>query len=98
MGLGWIALEPVDKPGLCRTEGKPVMAGLLQRDEELATAVHRLLVQFVRALELGFECKLAAHRTVRAPLAPDGDVRFGGDSLAKVQLTKILKHLLDDRL
>src|SRR5215813_10327641 len=89
MGLGRVAFEPVDEPGLGRSEREPVATGLLQRNEELPTPVHRLLVQFVRALELRFECKLAAHRTVRAPLAPDGDVRFGGDPPAKVQLTKV---------
>src|SRR5215469_11971995 len=90
MGLGRIALEPVDEPGLRRAEGEPVMPGLLQCDEELPTAVHRLLVQFVRALELGLERELAAHRTVRAALAPDGDVRLGGDPPAEVQFAEVL--------
>jgi len=85
MGLGRIAFEPVDEPGLGRAEGEPVAPGLLQRNEELPATVHRLVVQFVRALELGLECKLPAHRMVRAPLTPDGNVRLGGDPPAEVQ-------------
>src|SRR6516225_5061790 len=96
MGLGWIALEPIDQAGLCRAQRQPITSRLLQRNEELPAAVHRLLVQFVGALELGFECKLAAHRAVSAALAPNGDVRFGGDPPAEVQLTEVLKDLLDD--
>src|SRR5215470_12867237 len=98
MALGRIALEPVDEPGLGRAQGEPVVPGLLQRDEELPTALHRLLVQVVPALELGFERELAAQRMVRAPLAPDGDVRIGHDPIAEVQYSKILKYLLDDDL
>ena len=60
MGLGRIALEPVDEPGLGRAQGEPVVPGL-QGNEELPTAVHRLLVQFVRAPELHLERKLTAH-------------------------------------
>ena len=93
MGLGRIAFEPVDEPGLGRAQGEPVVPGLLQGNEELPATVHRLLVQFVGALELGLECKLAAHRTVSAALAPDRNVRLGGDPSAEIQLTKVLKHL-----
>ena len=50
MGLGRIAFEPVDEPGLRRAQGEPVVPRLLQRNEELPAAVHRLLVQFVSAL------------------------------------------------
>ena len=40
--LGWIALEPIDKPCLGRAEKEPVAAGLLQRDKELLAPVdHR---------------------------------------------------------
>src|SRR5215510_8151262 len=60
IALGRIALEPVDEPGLGRAEGEPVAPGLLQRDEELPTAVHRPLVEVVSALELGLERELAA--------------------------------------
>src|SRR5215510_7826479 len=76
MALGRIALELVDEPGLGRAEGEPVAPGLLQPDEELPTALHRLLVEVVPALELDLERKLAAQWMVRAPLAPDGDVGF----------------------
>ena len=75
MGLGRIAFKPVDEPGLGRAQGEPVAPGLLQRNEELPTTIHRLLVQLVRALELGLERKLATHGAVSAPLAPDGNVR-----------------------
>src|SRR6266536_2584149 len=98
MALGRIAFEPVDETGLGSAEGEPVGSRLLQRDEELPTAVHRLLVEFVPPLELGLERELAAQRMVSAPLAPDGDVRFGGDPLAEIQYPQVLKHLLDDSL
>src|SRR6202030_1323477 len=77
---------------------QPVTPGLLQRDEELSTAVRSLLVKFVAALELGLESELAAQHVVSAPLAPDSDVRIGGDVLAEVQLPKVLKNFLDYRL
>src|SRR5262245_32742564 len=98
VALGWIALEPIDEPGLGSAEGEPIAPGLLQLDEELPTALHRLLVELVPALELGLEGELAAHRMVRAPLAPDGDVRLGGDPPAEVQDPEVLQHLLDDGL
>ena len=98
MSLRRIALKPVDEPGLGGAEGEPVAPGLLQCNEELATAVHRLVVQFVAALELGLEGEFTAHRMVSAALAPDRDVRFGGHSFAKVQYPEVLQHLLDDGL
>ena len=58
--LGWIALEPIDKPCLGRAEKEPVAAGLLQRDKELLAPVDHLLVDFIPPLELGLERKLAA--------------------------------------
>jgi len=98
MTLGRIALKLIDEPGLGRAEEQPVMTGLLQRDEELLTAVYRLLVDFVPALEFGLERELAAQRVVSAAFAPDADVRVGGDTLAKIQHAEVLKHLLDDGL
>jgi hypothetical protein len=92
--LGRIALETVDESGLRRAEREPIAPGLLQGDEELSTAVHSLFAEFVPALELCLERELAAQRMVRAPLAPDGDVRIGGDPLAEVQLPKVLKNFL----
>ena len=68
----------------------------MQRDEELLTAVDRLLVDFGPALEFGLKRKLAAQRAVSAAFAPDAYVRVGGDTLAEVQHPKVLKHLLDD--
>src|ERR1700722_3983426 len=95
MALGRIALETVDEPGLGRAEREPLAPGLLQRDEELSTAVHSLLVKLVPALEFGLESELAAERMVSAPLAPDSDVRIGDDVLAEVQLPKVLKNFLN---
>ena len=43
-------------------------------------------------------CKLAAHRAVRAALAPDGYICFCGDLPAEVQVPEILKHFLHDGL
>jgi hypothetical protein len=34
MGLGWIALEPVDQAGLRRAQRQPITSRLLQRNEE----------------------------------------------------------------
>ena len=52
MALRWIALEPVDKPGFGGAEEQPVVTGLLQRDEELLTAVQRFVVDIIPALNL----------------------------------------------
>ena len=98
MTLGRVAFKPIDEPGLGRAEEQPVMTGLLQRDKELLTTVYCLLVDFVPALEFGLERKLAAQRVVSAALAPDADVRVGGDPLAKIQHPEVLKHFLDDGL
>jgi len=96
MRLGRIALEAVDEPGLGGAEGEPVAPGLLQCDEELSATVHRFFVQFIFALELDLERVLAAHRTVRAPLAPDGDIRLCGVPMAEIQYSEVLKNFLDD--
>ena len=37
MALGRIAFEPVDEPGLGRSEGQPVTPGLLEHNEKLPT-------------------------------------------------------------
>jgi hypothetical protein len=85
MALGRIALKPIDQPGLGRAEEEPIVTGLLQRDEELLTAVYRLVVDIVPALEFGLKRELAAQWMVSAALAPDAYVRVGGDPLAEVQ-------------
>jgi len=71
---------------------------LLQGDKELTTTTHRLLVEFVPPLELGLERELPTHRLVSTPLAPNGDVRIGGDPFAEVQYAEVLKHLFDNCL
>ena len=98
MGLGRISFEAVDKTSLGRAEGEPIAPGLLQCNKKLPTAIHRLFVQFVAAVELDLEGVLAAHWTVRAALAPDGDIRFSGVAAAEIQYSKVLKHFLDDGL
>src|SRR6516225_7341306 len=98
MRLGRIALEAVDEPGLGGAEGEPVAPGLLKFNKELPTAVDLLFVQFVATLEFDLERVLAAHRTVRAPLAPDGDIRLCGVPMAEIQYSEILKNFLDDGL
>jgi hypothetical protein len=60
MTLRRVALETIDEPGFGRPEGEPVAPGLLQRNEELPTALHGFRVQFVATFELGLESKLAA--------------------------------------
>src|SRR5262245_30579971 len=95
VGLGQVALEPVDEPGLRGAEQEPVGPGLLQRDEELANAANRFVVKFIPPLEFGLERELAAQWMMRAPLAPDRDVRNGTDLLAEVQDAEILKYLLE---
>ena len=83
VGLWRFAFEAVDKTGLGRAEREPIVPGLLQCNEELPTTVHCLFMEFVLALELDLERELAAHRTVRAALVPNGDVRLGRARLPK---------------
>src|SRR5580704_6272168 len=98
MALRWIALEPVDKPGFGGAEEQPVVTGLLQRDEELLTAVQRFVVDIIPALEFGLKRELATQRMVCASLAPDADIRVRGNAPAEIQNPEVLKHLLDDSL
>src|SRR5215469_3323231 len=95
MRLGRIALEAIDEPGLGGAEEEPVAPGLLQFNKELPTAVHRLFVQFVPALELDLERELAAHRMKGAALAPDSDVRLGGVPMPEVQYPEVLEYFFD---
>src|SRR5215475_7560518 len=72
VGVGRVALQMVDDPGLRGAEGDPVPGGILQSEEEGFRALQRLVVQILAALELDLVGELPDQRTVIAAGAPEG--------------------------
>src|SRR5262245_54472133 len=65
--------------GLGGVELQPLARRQLQSLEEVLRSLLGLVVEFLVALELALEGEFAHQGRLRAPVAPDGDVRLGAE-------------------
>src|SRR5262245_39435592 len=70
MGIGRIALEPVDRPGLGRAQGDPVLRDILESDEELLGAFQGHGVELVPAFGLDLKGKFTHELSLVAARSP----------------------------
>src|SRR5262249_29594756 len=95
---GSIAMQPVHDAGLRGVQRNPVLRGVLKRYEERLELLHRVQAQLRAILESDLEGEFADQGAVLSAGAPDCDVRFRANPLAKGQHADVLKDFLDNRV
>src|SRR5215469_10724652 len=97
VGVGWIALEAINRAGFGGSECEPFLGGVLQVDEELFAAAARKEVQVLAFIDFDLICELANELFLVAAGAPDSDVGFGFDALAEFQHGYVFQDFFDGR-
>src|SRR5499427_2150147 len=95
---GSIAMQPVHDAGLRGVQRNPVLRGVLKRHEERLELLHRVQAQVLAILESDLEGEFADQGAVLSARAPNRDVRFRANPLAKGQHADVLKDFLDNRV
>jgi hypothetical protein len=88
--------EAIDHSGLGYPEREPSRHLALQCNVELVSALSLLRCDILLVLTLDLKRELADQRQVFAASAPQGDVAFGQNLSAEIQLAKREEHLLNN--